>query len=282
MSGPSELEILSEQRCFGGTQIFARHGSQACAGPMRFSVYLPPDVSAKAPCLFYLAGLSCNEETFFAKAGAQRVAAELGMVLVACDTSPRTLRFDGDDEHWDFGLGAGFYLDATAAPWSQAYRMESYVTQELTSLVLKSFPVDAERIGIFGHSMGGHGALTLALKHPQLYRSVSAFAPIVAPSQVPWGEKALSRYLGSDREAWLASDACHLVRARPRPGSILIDQGLADKFLEPELKPELFEAACKSAGQSLDLRRHVGYDHSYYFIQSVIADHLHFHAKALA
>jgi S-formylglutathione hydrolase len=275
------VDIISEQRCFGGVQGFYKHESKACAGPMRFSVFVPPKAKNSAH-LYYLAGLTCTEETFVAKAGAQRMAAELGLTLIACDTSPRTARFAGDDAAWDFGLGAGFYLDATQAPWSAAYRMETYVTQELRAVIEKNFSVDASRRGIFGHSMGGHGALTLALKHPSLYGSVSALAPIVAPSQVPWGQKAFTGYLGSEVATWKAHDACELVAQHHVPGEILIDQGEADKFLTRELKPERFESACRASGQRLTLRRHAGYDHSYYFIQTVVAEHLAFHQNALS
>lgn len=216
------------------------------------------------------------------KAGAQRTAAALGLVLVTCDTSPRATRVPGDDADEDFGLGAGFYLDATQAPWSQSYRMDSYVTRELPSVIEASFPVLAGRRGIFGHSMGGHGALVLALRNPGLYQSVSAFAPVVAPSQVPWGQQAFSEYLGLDRASWSAYDACALVRARPLPVPLLIDVGTADKFLDLQLKPELFEAAAAESGQELRLRRHEGYDHSYYFIATFVDDHLAHHARALA
>jgi S-formylglutathione hydrolase len=274
------LEVVSEQHCFGGVQGFYKHESKACAGPMRFSVYIPPKAKSCAH-LYYLAGLTCTEETFFAKAGAQRLAAELGIALITCDTSPRSVRVPGDDTSWDFGQSAGFYLDAIREPWRVAYAMETYVTEELRTLVEANFPVDPSRRGIFGHSMGGHGALTLALKHANLYRSVSAFAPIVAPSKVPWGEKAFSGYLGDDKSVWHAHDACELVRKHKRTSPILVDQGDADKFLQRELKPELFEAACKEAGQALTLRMQAGYDHSYYFIQSFVADHLDFHAKQL-
>jgi S-formylglutathione hydrolase len=276
------LETLSEQRCFGGAQGFYRHDSAATGGPMRFSVFLPEAARrAPVPALYFLAGLECTEQTFAMKAGAQRAAASLGLALVTCDTSPRSARYPGDDASWDFGLGAGFYLDATQAPWSASYRMETYVTRELPALVERHFPVIAGRRGICGHSMGGHGALVLALRHPELYASVSAFAPIVAPSQVPWGQKAFAGYLGEDRAAWLAHDACALVRARPLSFEILVDLGSADKFLESQLKPELFEAACAEAGQALRLRRQVGYDHSYYFIASFVDEHLAHHARAL-
>lgn len=282
MSGA--LVARAEHRAFGGVQGFYEHDSAACAGPMRFAVYLPPGAERgrEVPAVYYLAGLTCTEETFPAKAGAQRVAAALGLALVACDTSPRQARFPGDDADWDFGLGAGFYLDATREPWSQAYRMRSYVTRELRELVEAQFPIARDRRGIFGHSMGGHGALTIALSMPEAYQSVSALAPIVAPSRVPWGQKAFAGYLGEDRAAWAAHDAVELVRRRRFPGPILVDQGTADKFLERELKPELFEAACAEVGQELVLRRQPGYDHSYFFVASFIEDHLRHHAAALA
>lgn len=276
------LETLSEHRCFGGVQGFYRHVSESCGGPMRFSVFLPPNADTdRPPVLYYLAGLTCTEETFMIKAGAQRLAAELGLALVAPDTSPRDTGYPGATDDWDFGEGAGFWLDATAAPWRERFRMESYVTGELPSLLAAQFPIDVARASIFGHSMGGHGALTLALKHPQRYRSVSAFAPIVAPTRVPWGRKAFARYLGDDEPAWADHDACALVARCPFPGRILIDQGEDDPFLERELQPELFEQACGSAGQELALRRHAGYDHGYYFIATFIADHLRHHASAL-
>ena len=277
------LETLSERRCFGGVQGFYRHPSAATGGPMRIGVFVPDGSSrSPRPALYFLAGLTCTEETFAMKAGAQRTAAALGLVLVTCDTSPRATRYPGDDGDEDFGLGAGFYLDATQAPWRQSYRMDSYVTRELPSVIEASFPVLAGQRGIFGHSMGGHGALVLALRNPGLYQSVSAFAPVVAPSQVPWGQKAFSGYLGPDRASWSAYDACALVRARPLPLPLLVDVGTADKFLDLQLKPELFEAAAAESGQELRLRRHDGYDHSYYFIASFVDDHLAHHARALA
>ncbi len=250
---------------------------------MRFAVYRPPQAEAGAvPVLTYLAGLTCTEETFMIKAGAQRLAAEAGLMLVAPDTSPRGTGIAGEDEDWDFGTGAGFYLDATAAPWEAYYNMYTYVTAELPGVIAAEFPARAGAASIFGHSMGGHGALTIALKNPGTYRSVSAFAPIVAPTQVPWGEKAFSGYLGPDREAWRNYDATELVAGSRFDGTILIDQGEADQFLTEQLRPELFEAACAAAGQPLTLRRQPGYDHSYYFIATFIADHIAHHAAALA
>ena len=276
------LKVISEQRCFGGVMGYYSHPSTACSGEMRFSVYRPPQSQAGAvPVLFYLAGLTCTEETFMIKAGAQRLAAEAGLMLVAPDTSPRGAGIAGEDEDWDFGTGAGFYLDATAEPWAAHYNMYSYVTVELPALIAAEFPAREGTAGIFGHSMGGHGALTIALKNPGAYRSVSAFAPIVAPMQCPWGEKAFSGYLGADRKAWRAYDATALVANARFDGTILIDQGEADQFLDEQLKPELFEAACAAVGQPLTLRRQPGYDHSYYFISTFIADHIAHHAAAL-
>jgi S-formylglutathione hydrolase len=278
-----DIETISEQRCFGGVQGFYRHASAETGGPMRFGVFVPPlPRGAKAPVLYYLAGLTCTEETFAIKAGAQRVAAELGLILVTPDTSPRDTGIDGATGDWEFGEGAGFYLDATAAPYAARFRMYGYVVRELPAVVGAGFPADMDREGLFGHSMGGHGALTIALKNPERYRSVSAFAPIVAPGEVPWGRKALPRYLGDDRGAWAPYDACALVAGGARfPGTILVDQGLADKFLESQLQPERFDRACRAAGQALTLRLHAGYDHSYYFISTFVRDHLLHHAQAL-
>ena len=276
----------SEHRCFGGVQGYYEHDSVACAGKMRFGVFVPPQgassTGAKLPVLYFLAGLTCTEETFAIKAGAQRVAAELGIIIVTLDTSPRSARHPGDDASWDFGVGAGFYLDATQAPWSANYKMESYLIDELRAVVEARFPVDVDRRGICGHSMGGHGALTLALRHPSLFRSVSAFAPIVAPASVPWGEKAFSAYLGDDKATWRAHDACQLLEDGKRFASPpLIDQGMADAFLEKQLQPERFEAAATQASQPFSLRRHDGYDHGYFFIATVVADHLRHHAQVL-
>jgi S-formylglutathione hydrolase len=278
------LELLSEHACFGGVQRFYRHDSREIGLPMRFSVFLPPAAAAGArlPTMFYLAGLTCTEETFMIKGGAQRVAAREGMILVAPDTSPRGANIPGETDSWDFGVGAGFYVDATEPPWSKHYRMYSYI-HELRELVLAELPADAARIGIFGHSMGGHGALVQALRNPGLFRSVSAFAPIAAPSRCPWGQKAFSGYLGPDQAAWRQYDASALMETMqaPFPQGILIDQGLADQFLEQQLYPDAFEAACQRAGQPLELRRQPKYDHGYYFISTFMEDHLRFHRQNL-
>ena len=278
-------KTLSEHRCFGGTQTFHEHASHEIGLPMRFSVFLPPQAAeGPVPAVVYLAGLTCNEETFMVKAGAQRLAAELGLALVAPDTSPRGANAPGESDSWDFGVGAGFYLDATEAPWSTHWRMESYLLNELLPLLGTGFPIDPQRIGVFGHSMGGHGALTLALRHPGRFASLSALAPICAPTRCPWGEKAFTGYLGADRSGWSEHDATVLMENQPvapYPSGILIDQGLADKFLLEQLHPHLFEAACQGIGQPLVLRRHDGYDHGYYFVQSFMADHLAHHAAVL-
>ncbi|MES2104750.1 MAG: S-formylglutathione hydrolase [Pseudomonadota bacterium] len=279
------LETISEHGCFGGIQGFYRHPSSSIGLPMRFSVYQPPQAKdGPLPVLFYLAGLTCNEETFMIKAGAQRFAADLGIMLVAPDTSPRDTGIDGAADNWDFGTAASFYLDATQEPWKRYFRMETYIVQELRELVLQNFPARKDSTGIFGHSMGGHGALTLALRHPGIYKSVSAFAPIAAPMLCPWGQKAFSNYLGKDTAKWQQHDASALMKSRssaPYPGGILIDQGLADKFLEQQLLPQEFEAACAAVGQPLSLRRHAGYDHGYYFISSYMGDHMKFHRQCL-
>jgi S-formylglutathione hydrolase len=261
---------------------FHRHESVEVRAPMRFSVYVPPQAAAgPVPVLYFLAGLTCTEETFMIKAGAQRLAAELGLLLVAPDTSPREPRLPGDDASWDFGQGAGFYVDATETPWSGHYRMYSYVTRELPALVAAHFPARADAQSIFGHSMGGHGALVAALRSPGQYRSVSAFAPIAAPSGCPWGEQAFTRYLGPDRARWAAYDASLLLAERPFGGTILVDQGTDDKFLDTQLNPAALEAAARRSGQALMLRRQSGYDHGYYFISTFMADHLRFHAESL-
>ena len=282
-AAPSSVETLSEHASFGGVQGFYRHASSEIGLPMRLGVYLPPQAiaGARVPALVWLAGLTCTEETFAIKAGAQRVAAELGLMLVTPDTSPRDTGVPGADASWDFGTAAGFYLDATQAPWAARWRMESYITRELPAVLAANFPWCGDSLGLFGHSMGGHGALTLALRHPGAYRSVSAFAPVAAPMQCPWGVKAFTHYLGDDRSAWEAHDATELVKSGARAPALLIDQGLADKFLAEQLHVDRFEAACRAAGQSLTLRRHDGYDHGYFFIASFIEDHLRFHADAL-
>ena len=282
----TSLELLNAHACFGGAQRFYQHHSREIGLPMKFSVYLPPQAmqGAKVPAVMYLAGLTCNEETFMTKAGAQQLAAQWGLALIAPDTSPRGAQAPGEADSWDFGVGAGFYLDATETPWAAHWRMESYLLQELLPLVQAELPIDVERLGIFGHSMGGHGALTLALRHPGRFQTVSAFAPICAPTQCPWGEKAFSGYLGADRGTWVAHDATVLMQNQPMapyPQGILIDQGLADKFLESQLHPHLFEQACAQIGQPLTLRRHAGYDHGYYFVQTFMADHLTHHARGL-
>lgn len=276
------LRLVSEYACFGGAQRFYAHASEACRTEMRFSVFLPPQSrAARVPVLYYLAGLTCTEETFAIKAGAQRRAAELGLMLVAPDTSPRQARLPGDDASWDFGLGAGFYVDAIVAPWSSHYRMYSYVTEELPAILAAELPARIERQGIFGHSMGGHGALVCALRNPGRYRSVSAFAPICAPMQCPWGENAFTGYLSADRAAWRAYDASVLAAESRYPDRILVDQGTSDKFLAEQLMPEQLEAACRASGTPLELRRQAGYDHSYYFIATFVDDHLNHHARQL-
>lgn len=273
-------ERIEHRACFGGWQDVYRHRSAALDCTMQFALYLPPQAASRpVPVLYWLSGLTCTEQNFITKAGAQRYAAEHGVALVAPDTSPR-----GDDvadaDSYDLGKGAGFYLNATQSPWSQHYRMYDYVAQELPALIEAQFPVTDAR-AISGHSMGGHGALTVALKNPGRYRSVSAFSPIVAPSQVPWGEKAFSAYLGDDREAWKAYDATELVKTATEKLPLLIDQGDADEFLQTQLRPDLFKAAADAAGYPVALRMQPGYDHSYYFVASFIGEHLAHHAKAL-
>ena len=276
------MKTISEHKSFGGVQGYYAHASKEIGLEMRFAVYQPPQAAkGKLPVLYYLAGLTCTENTFVIKAGAQRVAAELGMILVSPDTSPRGADIPGDAESWDFGVGAGFYVDATREPWSKHYRMHSYVTRELPALIAEKFPADPSRQGIFGHSMGGHGALVCALRNPGQYRSLSAFAPIAAPMRCPWGRKAFKGYLGDDHEAWREYDASELVKRAAFPQTILIDQGLADKFLVDQLYPEVFETACRDAGQRLTLRRQEGYDHGYFFISTFMEDHLRHHAAHL-
>lgn len=278
----SAITTRSTHACFGGTQGFYSHVSASTGTEMRFAVFVPPQAQQRAvPALYFLAGLTCTEETFVIKAGAQRLAAELGLMIVTCDTSPRGLNLPGDSESWDFGVGAGFYLDATQAPWATNYRMGSYVNEELPALIEANFAARKDRRGLFGHSMGGHGALVSALRNPGRWQSLSAFSPISNPCAVPWGEKAFSNYLGADRSAWNSWDASELMRSNPFPGHILVDQGLDDQFLVQQLAPESLEAAAKVSGQALTVRRHAGYDHGYYFIQTFIADHLTHHAAVL-
>jgi len=278
----ASLTLQSQTRCFGGSVAFYRHPSMTCRCEMTFSLFIPPQAQqGPVPVLYYLSGLTCTADNFTTKAGAQRYAARHGLMLVAPDTSPRGEAVPDEVDSWDFGKGAGFYVDATEAPWSEHYNLYRYVTEELPQLIAAHFPADSRRQSIMGHSMGGHGALVCALRNPQQYRSVSALAPIAAPMQCPWGEKAFSNYLGSDRETWKAYDASELVKSARFGGHILIDQGDADSFLAEQLKPELFEAACKEAQQLLTLRLQPGYDHSYYFIASFIGDHIQHHATAL-
>ncbi len=279
----STIETRSEHTCFGGRQGFYTHASRITGTKMNFSVFLPPQAlqGGKVPALYFLAGLTCTEETFMIKAGAQRYAVEAGLALVTCDTSPRGLNLPGDADHWDFGVGAGFYLDATEAPWAGPYSMGSYVNLELPEIVEANFPVATDRRGISGHSMGGHGALVTALRHPTRWQSVSAFAPISNPCKVPWGQKAFTNYLGSDASRWVDYDASELIAARPYPGTLLVDQGDKDQFLERELKPEALKLAASASGQKLTLRMQAGHDHSYWFIQSIIADHIAHHARQM-
>jgi S-formylglutathione hydrolase len=275
------MDIISKTRSFGGTQLVCSHASRSTGTTMRFGVYLPPQAEkGKVPVLWFLSGLTCTEANFTEKAGAQRMASELGLMLVVPDTSPRGEGVANDDAY-DLGQGAGFYLDATQTPWAPHFKMESWVVRELPEVIAAEFSADMTRQGITGHSMGGHGALTLALRHPGVYRSVSAFAPIVAPMQCPWGEKAFTAYLGADRAAWREHDACALIETGARVSEILVDQGTADQFLTNQLKPELLKDACAKAGIPLTLRMQEGYDHSYYFIASFIPDHLRYHARAL-
>jgi S-formylglutathione hydrolase len=277
------LKKVSDNRCFGGTQQVWSHESEATGCTMRFGLYLPPQAAhGRVPVLWWLSGLTCTEENFIVKAGAQRVAADLGMAIVAPDTSPRGVTLAGDRDSWDFGVGAGFYVDATREPWSQHYRMRRYITEELRSLVESEFPLDDRRTGMSGHSMGGHGALTIALTFPDWIRSVSAFAPISSPTRCPWGEKALTGYLGDDRATWAAYDATALLASKGWSGPpILVDQGEADPFLATQLRPELLEQACATARVPLQLRRQPGYDHSYFFVSSFIEDHLRHHRAHL-
>ncbi len=277
------LEVLNGYRSFGGTQAVYRHASTATGTPMEFSIYLPPQVEeGPRPVLYWLSGLTCTWANFTEKAGAQRYAAEHGLIVVCPDTSPRGTDLPGEHDAWDFGSGAGFYIDATVDPWSRHYRMYTYITEELPAVLAANFPVDGSREAISGHSMGGHGALTIAFKNPHRFRSLSAFAPIVAPTGVPWGRKAFAGYLGADEAGWAAHDACQLAGGSGWNKPILVDQGLADPFLATQLQPERFEQACAAAGVPLMLRRQDGYDHSYYFIATFIGEHIAYHARQLA
>ena len=276
------LTKLEEHRCFGGAQAVYRHESAQTRCVMEFAVYLPPQAKHRSvPVLYWLSGLTCTWANFTEKAGVQRYAAEHGLMIVAPDTSPRGVDLPGQDDSYDFGSGAGFYVDATREPWARHYRMYSYVTEELPGLVEVQLPVDAQRQGIFGHSMGGHGALICALKNSGRYRSLSAFAPICAPMRCPWGEKAFSGYLGDDRAAWRAYDATELVAGSGWRSEVLVDQGAADNFLDEQLKPQLLQDAFRAADIPLTLRYQAGYDHSYYFMASFMADHLAHHARLL-
>ncbi len=276
-----ELEIISANKCFGGIQYVYAHESAQTETKMRFAAFVP-EGAKNAPAIIYLSGLTCTEENVTVKAGAQRICAELGLIFIAPDTSPRGEGVPDDEAGaYDFGLGAGFYVDATQEPWSKNYRMRSYIESELIEVLKANLPIDSTRLSIMGHSMGGHGALTIALRNASNFKSVSAFSPIVSPMNCPWGEKALSGYLGNDKAKWREYDACALIEDGQIPPPCLIDQGLADNFLENQLKPELIESACAKAGLKIDLRRHEGYDHSYYFISSFIEDHIRFHNEYL-
>lgn len=275
-----ELEIRARHRCFGGQVLFCAHQSRACGGPMRFSVFLPPG-DGPFPTLLWLSGLTCTEENFMVKAGAQRYAAELGIALLVPDTSPREAGIPGEDDDWDLGTGAAFYVDATESPWRGSYSMETWINEELPAFLDGRLPLDLARCGVSGHSMGGHGALVSALRHPGRYRSVSAFAPICAPSRCPWGQKAFSAYLGGNRDGWRSHDACDLIRNGAAVPELLVDQGAADPFLDEQLQPAYLEEACQAVGTSLTLRLREGYDHSYFFVASFIDDHLDWHARSL-
>ena len=279
------MQLLKEHSCWGGRQAFYEHYSDVLNCNSRFGVYFPPgvDKQVRFPTLTYLAGLTCNEETFLTKGGAQRFAAKHGIILIAPDTSPRGVGIEGEEDDWDFGTGAGFYINATNGSWANNYQMEDYIAVELQQVMRQHLNVDHERQGIFGHSMGGHGALTLSAKYPALYSSVSAFAPICSPTQCPWGHKAFTGYLGNDRETWKDHDTVELIRAMPNSERkpLFIDQGLNDEFLNDQLKPDLLEEVCKEKKHPLKIRRHENYDHSYYFIMTFMEDHMDYHAKVI-
>ncbi len=275
-----EMKIVNEEKMFAGAQRIYTHNSQACNCEMRVSIFLPPQyfTSPHIPVLVYLSGLTCTEENFTVKAGAQRIAAQLGVVIIAPDTSPRGDNVP-DNDSYDMAKGAGFYLNATQEPWQRHYQMESYVRDEITALA-QALGVDTKRMGIFGHSMGGHGALSLHLKNPEVFKTCSAFAPICTPMQIPWGQKAFTAYLGDEQTTWQNYDSTHLVSQKSSRAHILIDQGMSDEFLT-QLRPDIFEKACQHAGQKLTLRRQKGYGHSYYFIASFMEDHLRHHMQYL-
>ena len=279
----TEIKLVKQHQSFGGKVSYYFHSSSTCNIEMRFSIYQPPQAKLKPlPILYFLSGLTCTEENFMAKAGAQQFANKYGLILVVPDTSPRNTGIVGEDDDWDFGTGAGFYLNATSEPWKKHYQMYSYVVEELPEIIAKNFPAQPNKQSIFGHSMGGHGALICALKNPEKYQSVSAFSPISAPMRCPWGEKAFSNYLGTNKENWRDYDASELVLTSAYNRPILIDVGTADPFLaQKQLLPELFENSCKKVGLPLTLRMQENYDHSYYFIASFIEDHIRFHAEAL-
>ena len=276
------IKVRSTHACFDGTVSFYSHVSSQTKTKMNFSIFFPDEkINSNVPGLIYLAGLTCTDETFITKAGALKYASEQGMALICPDTSPRDAGVDGEDKDWDFGTGAGFYLDAEKEPWAQNYRMYSYITKELICIMDNEFDIDIKKIGIFGHSMGGHGALTIFLKNQDIFKSVSAFAPICNPMKCPWGKKAFTNYLGTEIEKWKSYDACHLVTKNPTSVEILVDQGLSDAFLKEQLYPHKFLEACKSANVNLKFRQHEGYDHGYYFISTFMADHVEHHAKIL-
>ncbi len=277
------IETKSEQKSFAGIQGVYTHASSSTQCEMEFSVFVPEHAAGeKLPVLFYLSGLTCTQDNVTTKSGFQRFASEYRVIIVCPDTSPRGTDFEGEHDSYDFGSGAGFYLNATQQPWSENYRMYDYIVDELPALIAENFPIDTQRMGIFGHSMGGHGALTIGLKNPEKFKTISAFAPIVNPSNCPWGVKAFEGYLGSDKADWQHYDAtCLIEQGAKSPNKILIDQGSADNFLEEQLKPEVFQVACQKAGQELQLRMQSGFDHSYYFIGSFIGEHIRFHIGEL-
>ncbi|MCX7545784.1 S-formylglutathione hydrolase [Marinicella gelatinilytica] len=276
------METLKKHRCFEGELGFYKHDSKVNNAPMTFAVYMPPQAKKKrVPVLYYLSGLTCTEENFMAKAGAQQYAAKHGIALVSMDTSPRDLGFPGEDDSYDFGSGAGFYVNATEQPWAKHYQMYDYVVDELPAFIQQHFRVDSDRMGIFGHSMGGHGALIIALKNPGKYRSVSAFSPIVAPMHNDWGKKAFSGYLGSNEETWKQYDTCELIKQTNSNIPLFVDQGMSDEFLTDYLQPERLQAVCQEQNHPLTMRKHDGYDHSYYFISTFMEDHIDYHADLL-